>query len=84
MALVWGVMPILVPEFSTIDEMVQTVMRACYEKELVEFGDVLVLIAGMPFGAGSQANFVKIHRVGEHGEVPQTRIAAAAASAASN
>jgi pyruvate kinase len=81
MALVWGVMPVQVPEFSTIDEMVQTVMRACYEQELVEFGDVLVLIAGMPFGAGSHANFIKIHRVGEHGEVPQTRIAAAAANA---
>ncbi|PJF35159.1 MAG: pyruvate kinase [Candidatus Thermofonsia Clade 1 bacterium] len=81
MALVWGVIPIYVPEFSTIDEMVQTVVRACYDQELVEFGDVLVLIAGMPFGAGSQANFIKIHRVGEHGEVPQTRIAAAAASA---
>jgi pyruvate kinase len=84
MALVWGVMPVQVPEFSTIDEMVQTVMRACYEQELVEFGDVLVLIAGMPFGAGSHANFIKIHRVGEHGEVPQTRIAAAAASARGN
>ncbi|MFQ3534421.1 MAG: pyruvate kinase [Aggregatilineales bacterium] len=84
MALVWGVIPIHVPEFSTIDEMVQTVMRACYDQELVEFGDVLVLIAGMPFGAGSHANFVKIHRVGEHGEVPQTRITAAAGSAKAN
>ncbi len=84
MALVWGVLPIYVPEFSTIDEMVQIVMKACYDQEIVEFGDVLVLIAGMPFGAGSQANFVKIHRVGEHGEVPQTRIAAAAANAKSS
>jgi len=76
MALVWGVMPVYVPEFSTIDEMVQTVMRTCYEQGLVEFGDTLVLVAGVPFGAGSHANFIKIHRVGEQGEVPQTRNAA--------
>jgi pyruvate kinase len=65
MALVWGVLPLLIPEFRTIDEMIKTVIRAAQEAELVARGDNLVLIAGVPFGVGGQTNFLKIHIVGE-------------------
>lgn len=66
MALVWGVVPMIVKEFHTIDEMIDVVIKAAYEEaHLVETGDVLILIGGFPFGQGGQTNLVKIHQVGE-------------------
>lgn len=69
MALTWGVLPLLIPQFSTMDEMTNIVVRTAYDAKLVSRGDSLVLIAGVPFGVGGQTNFVKIHIVGELGEL---------------
>lgn len=69
MALVWGVTPLFVPEFATIDEMIGIVVRAAHNNRLVETGDTLVIIAGVPFGIGGQTNFLKVHNVGESGEL---------------
>lgn len=69
MALVWGVLPLLVPEFSTIDEMLSVIVRAAHDAGLVRRGDVLVIIAGVPFGVAGQTNLLKVHRVGEAGEI---------------
>lgn len=69
MALVWGVVPLLVPQFSSIDEMLGTVARAAHDAKLVNVGDSLVIIAGVPFGIGGQTNFLKVHRVGEQNEL---------------
>lgn len=69
MALVWGVLPLLVPEFSTIDEMITVIVRAAHSAELVHRGDVLIIIAGVPFGVAGQTNLLKVHRVGEASEI---------------
>lgn len=69
MALVWGVIPVMTPEFSTIDEMIGVVVRTANIRGLVERGDSLVIIAGVPFGIGGQTNFLKLHIVGESGEL---------------
>lgn len=72
MALVWGVIPLLVEEFKSIDEMIGVVSRAAYGANLVHPGDSLVIIAGVPFGIGGQTNFLKVHRVGEQNELETT------------
>ena len=69
MALVWGVTSLQVQEFSTIDEMISIIVRTAHDKGLVERGDRLVIIAGVPFGVDGQTNLVKIHTVGEEGEI---------------
>lgn len=69
MALVWGVLPLLIPRFNTIDEMIALVVEASHNASLVKKGDILILIAGVPFGVGGQTNLLKIHRVGESGEL---------------
>lgn len=69
MALVWGVVPLQVEEFTTIDEMVSITIRAAHDKGLVQRGDRLVIIAGVPFGIDGQTNLIKIHTVGEEGEI---------------
>lgn len=69
MALVWGVIPLLVQEFGTIDEMISIIIRAAHDRGLVHRGDKLVIIAGVPFGIAGQTNLLKIHTVGEEGEI---------------
>ncbi|NDJ61672.1 MAG: pyruvate kinase [Chloroflexi bacterium] len=69
MALVWGVTALHVPTFNSIDEMIATVVSAAQQAEFVAHGDSLVIIAGVPFGVGGQTNFLKVHIVGESGEV---------------
>ena len=69
MALVWGVIPMLVPHFNTTDEMIGTVVRAANRSGMVARGDSLVIIAGVPFGIGGQTNFLKVHVVGEADEL---------------
>ncbi|HEX2618520.1 MAG TPA: pyruvate kinase [Phototrophicaceae bacterium] len=69
MTLVWGVTPLLVPHFHTIDEMLQVIGRATHDAGLVKRGDMLIIIAGVPFGIGGQTNLLKIHRVGEANEI---------------
>ncbi|GAB4337533.1 MAG: pyruvate kinase [Phototrophicales bacterium] len=63
MALVWGVFPLLVPQFSTIDEMLAVITETTISKQLVERGDMLIIIAGVPFGVGGQTNLLKIHTI---------------------
>ncbi len=69
MALVWGVTPLQIQEFATIDEMISIIVRTAHEKRLVDRGDRLVIIAGVPFGIDGQTNLIKIHTVGEEGEI---------------
>lgn len=69
MALVWGVLPLHVPEFNTIDEMITITIRAAHDAGLVHRGDVVVIIAGVPFGVAGQTNLLKVHRVGEASEI---------------
>lgn len=69
MALIWGVIPLLVEPFRTIDEMIDIIVRAAHDKRLVKHGDRLIIIASVPFGADGQTNLIKIHTIGEEAEI---------------
>ena len=64
LALVWGVQPVLVPEFKTTDEMVQVMVRAACDLGVAAWGDPVVLTAGIPFGGGG-TNMLQVHVIGE-------------------
>jgi pyruvate kinase len=66
---VWGVTPILVSHFATTDEMVAMMVRAAQEAGFAQKGDRVVLTAGIPFGGEGLTNMLKVHVVGESGEV---------------
>jgi pyruvate kinase len=65
LCLVWGVQPVLVPQFATTDEMVRMLVRAGLDTGVVEPGDRVVLTAGIPFGGEGRTNMLKVHVVGE-------------------
>jgi pyruvate kinase len=61
MALVWGVIPLLVPEYKATDEMIELTTRAAVEAGLLHAGDRVVITAGIPAGGGGQTNMLKVH-----------------------
>jgi len=63
MALVWGVAPLLVPEYTSTDEMIAYTTRAACEAGLVKPGDRVALTAGIPAGGGGRTNMLKIHTI---------------------
>jgi pyruvate kinase len=65
LALVWGVTPILVEQFQTIDQMIAVVVKSAQEAGLIVDDDLIVIIGGVPFGIGGQTNFLKVLHVGE-------------------
>jgi pyruvate kinase len=69
LALVWGVQPVLVGDFDHTDEMIQMTVKAACEAGIVSWGDVIVITAGIPFGGAGKTNFLKVHTVGELGEM---------------
>ena len=69
LTLVWGVQPLVVSHFKTTDEMVFMIVRAAYQAGVVKKGDRVVLTAGIPFGGEGLTNMIKVHVVGESGEV---------------
>ena len=61
MALVWGVTPLLVPEYASTDEMIEYTTRAAREAGLVKPGDRVVITAGIPAGGEGRTNMLKVH-----------------------
>ena len=69
LALVWGVQPVLVEGFEHTDEMIHMTVEAAVRAGIVSGGDVIVVTAGIPFGGRGKTNFLKVHTVGELGEL---------------
>jgi pyruvate kinase len=69
LTMVWGVQPLVVSHFKTTDEMVFMIVRVAYQAGVVKKGDRVVLTAGIPFGGEGLTNMIKVHVVGESGEV---------------
>jgi pyruvate kinase len=69
LALAWGVQPVLVDGFEHTDEMIHLTVEAACRAGIVSWGDVIVITAGIPFGGAGKTNFLKVHTVGELGEL---------------
>jgi pyruvate kinase len=65
LALVWGVVPLLVDEFSDTDTMITTATAAARDKGMVKDGDLVIITAGVPLGGTGLTNIIKVHQVGE-------------------
>jgi len=63
LALVWGVIPVLVPHCNTYDEMVRLALAAVVDQELANPGDRVVVTAGVPFDVPGTTNLIKVETV---------------------
>ena len=63
MNLLWGVMPMLVPEKNNTDELFAAAVEAAVKHDAIKRGDRLVLTAGLPLGSSGSTNMIKVQDV---------------------
>jgi pyruvate kinase len=63
LALVWGVIPRLVPHCDTYEDMVTLALQAVREEGLAREGDRVVVTAGVPFDVPGTTNLMKVETV---------------------
>ena len=63
LALVWGVIPELVPHCSTYEEMVRLGLEVVRRRALAASGDRVVVTAGVPFDVPGTTNLMKVETV---------------------
>jgi pyruvate kinase len=65
----YGVMPILAPEVTSTDGMLEQIDTLLVQKGFLNAGDKVVFVAGQPIGRAGSTNLMKLHRVAESGRV---------------
>ncbi|KNY28604.1 pyruvate kinase [Pseudobacteroides cellulosolvens] len=65
LALSWGVIPFLVPSVNTTDEMFEVGVEKALESGNVQYGDLVIITAGIPVGVSGTTNLLKVHIVGK-------------------
>ncbi len=63
LALVWGVVPELVPHQHSYEEMIGVALDAAVRRELAVPGDRVVVTAGVPFDEPGTTNTMKVEVV---------------------
>ena len=63
LALVWGVIPELVPHCSTYEEMVRLALDVVRRRALARNGDRVIVTAGVPFDVPGTTNMMKVETV---------------------
>lgn len=66
----WGVIPILINEKTSTDELFDHVIQVSEQNELLKMGDLVVITAGIPLGTSGTTNLLKVHLVGKYYETP--------------
>jgi pyruvate kinase len=63
LALIWGVVPELVPHANSYDEMVRMALEVVRKRGLAKPGDKVVVTAGVPFDVPGSTNTMKVETV---------------------
>jgi len=71
MQLLWGVRPLEVQDEDSVNKLFDDAIARSLENDLMQYGDTIVIIAGIPFKISGSTNMLKIHEVGDinlHGQ----------------
>lgn len=60
----WGVVPILVPEVTTTDELFEVGIKCASEAGFLSDGDLVVMTGGTPVGMSGTTNTIKVQTIG--------------------
>ena len=64
LALLWGVVPLEIPDLRKVDQLAEISEKRLLEEKLVRKGDVIAIVAGTPMGVRGTTNFMKFHVIG--------------------
>lgn len=65
LALWWGVWPYRISMQGSTEDLIALVEQRLQEEKLVQQGEYVVIMGGMPIASQARTNFVKLHRVGK-------------------
>lgn len=65
LTLSWGVIPHVVARTPSTELMVHEALAAAVERGLAEVGELVVIVAGIPFGVRGTTNLIKLQAVGD-------------------
>lgn len=65
LALVWGVTPLFIGDYTNTDEMVKTVLETAQREGIVADGERVVITSGQPIGHPGSTNMVQVRQVGD-------------------
>lgn len=65
LSLVWGVVPIKCPAATTTDELFEAAVNTAVAAGHANYGDIVVITAGVPVGRAGTTNIIKVHQVGD-------------------
>jgi len=63
LALIWGVFPLKIEEATDTDDMITKAKRAALSSGVVETGDVIVIVAGVPIDVPGTTNIIKADKL---------------------
>lgn len=63
MALSWGVDPLLIPDYTSTDDLVNESLDLLVQAGMLEEGDLTVVTAGVPVGLSGSTNLLKVQTV---------------------
>lgn len=66
LALWWGVWPHRIEMQGTTEELIAVVDQRLQDEHLVQRGEHVVIMGGLPIASHARTNFVKLQRVGDH------------------
>lgn len=62
----WGVIPLYVDKVAeSSEELLEMAINESYKNDLVEYGDLVVITAGLPLGVSGTTNMLKVQMVGD-------------------
>lgn len=65
LTLVWGVQPLTAPKVTSTDEVLELAVQKALESDVVKYGDLVVITAGVPVGEAGTTNLMKVHMIGD-------------------
>jgi pyruvate kinase len=68
MCLYWGVIPRIMRQIRSTDEVFAEVERILLKEGMVRPGESVVITASSPIGGAGKTNMLKLHRIGDKGE----------------
>jgi len=65
LSIVWGVTPLAIPESESTEKTIEDSVNAGLAAGCLEYGDLVVITAGVPSGVAGTTNLLRIHRIAE-------------------
>lgn len=62
----WGVIPFIITEKTSTDELFSAAVEAAEAHRLVQDGDLVAITAGVPLGVSGTTNLMKVEKIGSH------------------